>query len=109
MTAGSFDRLKPRAAEDRRPGAGGRPDREGKGVLFSGGDPVGGPALLGPYGALTVTCSACAATTALTPLAALRASLPSLHLPVVRRGFPSWMRCPSCARRTWVRVGRRPV
>jgi hypothetical protein len=34
-------------------------------------------------------------------------ALPSVHLPLVRRGHPSWMRCPACARRTWVRLGLR--
>lgn len=94
-----FDRLKPRATA-------GRPDREGKGVLFSAGDPAG-PPLLGPFGTVTVRCSACGVTTSLTPWAALRAAVPSLHLPLLRKAHPSWMRCPACARRTWVRLGVR--
>ncbi len=40
----------------------------------------------------------------MTPRQLLMLALPSLHLPFVRRGYPSWMRCPACDRRTWVKV-----
>ncbi len=46
-------------------------------------------------------------TTALTPWQAVLAAVPSLHLPIVRKSYPSWMRCPACRKRTWVRVAVR--
>jgi hypothetical protein len=56
---------------------------------------------------VTVDCSACRATTVLTPRQALLAALPSLHLPLLKRDHSSWLRCPACGRRTWVRLGLR--
>ena len=40
----------------------------------------------------------------MTPRQLVSLALPSVHLPFVRRGHPSWMRCPACSRRTWVKV-----
>jgi hypothetical protein len=107
-----FDRLRPRgAAGGRRIPAAPRTDREGRAVLFTGartpGGHLPGAQILGALGTVTVRCSACRVTTPLTPLAALRAAVPSLHLLLPRREHPSWMRCPACARRTWVRLGVR--
>lgn len=122
----NFDRLRQRAAANGStaagPAPGARPDAEGKRALFSGvseaiergtgeerartisADPVPTvPAL----GALSLTCSGCAATSALTVKQALTAALPSLHLPILRRRYPSWMRCPACRRHTWVRLDLR--
>jgi hypothetical protein len=31
-------------------------------------------------------------------------ALPSVHLPMIRRDHPSWMRCPACGKRTWVKI-----
>jgi hypothetical protein len=104
--SGQFDRLRPRdaAAPAPAPRQGLGADREGKRALFSTeAPPVGAP----QFGAVTVSCSACSATTVLTPRQALTAALPSVHLPLVKRGYPSWMRCPACGRRTWVRIGLR--
>lgn len=103
-----FDRIKARSADPaaRRRSAMPAPrgDTEGKRALFSQQAP--GPAPI-PFGALVLSCSACGATTAMTAMQVLTASVPSLHLPFLRRHYPSWMRCPACARRTWVRVSAR--
>lgn len=102
-----FDRLRPRsAAADSAPGAGvngsaprERADVQGKRALFS----VDAPSATA-RGAFRLTCSGCGATSSLTPRQALTAAVPSLHLPVLRRKFPSWMRCPACRRHRWVRI-----
>jgi hypothetical protein len=99
-----FDRLKPRTAGAPRRVPAPRADQEGKSALFSSPVPTVGSV---PIGVLTLTCSGCEATTVLSPWQALVAAVPSLHLPLLRKGFPSWMRCPACRRRTWVRVGLR--
>lgn len=92
-----FDRVRPRAgAAPRR----GMSDPQGRRALYSTLDQPP------PAGAVTVECSACGQTTPCTPQALLRLAIPSVHLPLLRR-FPSWMRCPACGRRTWVRVGLR--
>lgn len=76
-------------------------------------DPLGRRALYSvaeqppTLGAVTIDCSACAETSVVTPLCLVGLALPSLHLPLLRRAHSSWMRCPSCRRRTWVRVGLR--
>jgi predicted RNA-binding Zn-ribbon protein involved in translation (DUF1610 family) len=88
-------------------------DAEGKRALFSSGAEGAAPA----GGSVSVECSSCGETTVLSPAQAVRAALPSLHLGfavgrrgasttlgLTRRPYPSWMRCPACGRRTWVRV-----
>ncbi|HYU58994.1 MAG TPA: hypothetical protein VEO00_13245 [Actinomycetota bacterium] len=92
------------AAHRRHPSAGAArlvpraPDPLGKMALYSGVGPER------PFGTFLVDCSACRRETAVRPADLLRAALPvSLHLPVVRR-YPSYMRCPSCGRRAWLRV-----
>lgn len=103
-----FDRLRPRSGSPRpMPGATGavpgpRPDREGKRALFSVDTPPVSPPTA--RGALQLTCSGCGSVSALSPRQVLVAALPSIHLPVLRRRFPSWMRCPACDRHQWVRV-----
>jgi hypothetical protein len=103
-----FDRIKPRAATPpprrREPTQPGRPDREGKRALFSAEAP---PPSSVPFGALTVTCSDCRVTTAMTFGAAIGAAVPSVHMCFLRKNYPSWMRCPACHRRTWVKLGFR--
>jgi hypothetical protein len=99
-----FDRLKPRADTTRRRLPAPRGDQEGKGALFSSPVPVVGSV---PLGTITLLCSSCEVSTAVTPWQALVAAVPSVHLPLLRKDFPSWMRCPACRRRTWVRVGIR--
>ena len=96
MTDG-FDRLRPR-----RDGAGAAPaDPMGRRALYSVAEQA--PAL----GAVTIDCSSCRQVSVVTPRALVGLVVPSLHLPIVRRGHSSWMRCPACRRRTWVSVGLR--
>ena len=98
MTKG-FDRLRPRTPEATQLGEYDAPhDTAGKRALFSAADAP--PAA----GSVSVECSRCAEHTVLSLAQALRASVPSLHLPMLRRDYPSWMRCPACGRRTWVRL-----
>jgi hypothetical protein len=53
---------------------------------------------------LFVECSTCLKETPVSPLDLVKAAFPlSLHLPLIRR-YHSFMRCPACGRRTWVRV-----
>jgi hypothetical protein len=102
-----FDRLRPRSGATPKPAANGsapgpRPDREGKRALFSVESPVASPPVA--RGALQMTCSGCGSISALSPRQAIQAALPSVHLPVLRRKYPSWMRCPACQKHQWVRV-----
>jgi uncharacterized protein with PIN domain len=76
-------------------------DPEGKRALFS---PDAPPDRAPLFGTVTVACSACEEVTVLTARQAVLIALPSLHLPLVKRNYPSWMRCPACGRRTWVRL-----
>jgi hypothetical protein len=76
-------------------------DPQGRRALYSAATQA--PAL----GAVTVDCSTCGEASVVTPRGLVRLAVPSVHLPLVRRGHPSWMRCPACGRRTWVRVGLR--
>jgi hypothetical protein len=73
-------------------------------------DPMGKMALFtsqaspAATGTLLVDCSSCHRETPVSTVQLVRSALPfSLHLPFVRR-YHSFMRCPSCGRRTWVRV-----
>jgi hypothetical protein len=95
-----FDRVRPRASEARTPpeAAG---DPQGTRSLFSG-DP-GRPA----FGSVSVACSRCETTTVMGLRKAMVQSVPSLHLPIVRRRHPSLMRCPACHRLSWVRLSLR--
>jgi hypothetical protein len=86
----------PAAALDER-------DPLGRMALFSSPEPEP-PAT----GALLVECSSCLKETPVSPLDLIRAALPfSVHLPFVRR-YHSYVRCPACGRRTWVRLVYRP-
>jgi hypothetical protein len=91
-----FDRLRPRVLESGT--AVGPSDPEGRRALYS----VAGqsPSL----GAVTIDCSSCERTSVVTPRRLLGLAAPSLHLPLIKRGHPSWMRCPACGHRTWVKV-----
>lgn len=78
-------------------------DPLGRMALFSDPEPQpeSGPSLF-------VECSSCLAITPVSPLSLVRGAFPfSVHLPVIRR-YHSWMRCPACGRRAWVRVTVRP-
>jgi uncharacterized protein with PIN domain len=91
---GGLDRVRTRSASTRRLVTA---DYEGKRALFSPTDAR--PAA----GSVTVDCSTCRARSTLTMVQAARALVPSAHLPVLRR-YASWMRCPTCRRRTWCRL-----
>jgi hypothetical protein len=97
-----LDRIRARrestAAEEARD-LGGERDPLGRAALFSSGSQQQPPAL----GTFLVECSACHRETPVTVGDLVRLSLPSIHLPLVKR-YPSLMRCPACGRRTWVRV-----
>jgi hypothetical protein len=74
-------------------------------------DPLGRAALYSsgsrepshPLGTFLVECSACNRETPVTAGDLLRLGIPSIHLLFLKR-YPSFMRCPACGRRTWVRV-----
>jgi hypothetical protein len=93
-----FDRLRRRVPEG-DPGSPTTGDPQGRRALYSGAV-AQAPAL----GAVTVECSDCRQATVVTARGLVRLAMPSVHLPVLRRDHPSWMRCPACGRRTWVRV-----
>jgi hypothetical protein len=97
MTDPGFDRLRPRGGTT----SGAAPlrvDPQGRQSLYSVSGQPPAP------GVLTISCSSCRERSVVTPRQLLLLALPSLHLPFVRRGHPSWMRCPACDRRTWVKV-----
>jgi predicted RNA-binding Zn-ribbon protein involved in translation (DUF1610 family) len=115
MTAGGFDRLRPRsaAAESMTAPAPTIADTEGKRALFSSAETVR------PTGAgISVECARCGETTRLTAASALRLAFPAIHLSVVidragsestlglvrGRRHGSWLRCPACGRGAWTRV-----
>jgi hypothetical protein len=91
-------RRKPRAPEPLDAGALDDPDPLGKLSLYS--SPEQRAPVLGTF---VVECSACRRETPVHVADLVRAGIPSIHLPLVKR-YPSLMRCPACGRRTWVRV-----
>jgi hypothetical protein len=98
-----FDRIPMRSAEAQaeplRTAADVQPDQEGRQLLFS---PVEHrPA----FGSVTVDCSGCSVRTSVSPGQAVALAIPSIHVPLPGKRYPSWMRCPACGRRTWVRLG----
>lgn len=108
----SFDRMRPRTGPPPATTAPAAVDAEGKRALFSSAANVAVPSV----GSALVECSRCGARTVLGPLRALRASIPSVHLAfrvghgddvhsigLGARDYPSYMRCPACARPSWVR------
>lgn len=104
MSGEGFDRLRRRVPDGPpgRPAVGAGPqDPQGRRSLFSVVEQQ--PSM----GAVTVACSHCGQTSVVTPQRVLPLALPSLHLPLFKRRHPSWMRCPACGRRTWVRLGLR--
>jgi hypothetical protein len=72
-------------------------DIDGKRVLYSGVfDDTVSPGLL-------VECSRCGRESSLSVRKMLSVLAPSVHLPLLRRGYPSLVRCPACRRPSWVR------
>jgi hypothetical protein len=97
-----LDRIRPRREPSAAASAhdlGEARDPLGRAALFSSGSQQQPRAL----GTFLVECSACHRETPVTAGDIVRLSLPSIHLPLVKR-YPSLMRCPACGRRTWVRV-----
>jgi hypothetical protein len=95
-----FDRLRPRTPVA-GPVAGGLqapPDAAGKRALFSAA------AATPTAGAISVDCARCGECTVLSAWRAARLLLPSLHLPVPGRRYPSLLRCPACRRFAWARL-----
>lgn len=72
-------------------------DVQGKAALFS--DATATPSL----GTVSIYCSRCHSASIVSYGRAVRLSLPSVYLPL-RREFPTWMRCPACDERHWVRL-----
>jgi uncharacterized protein with PIN domain len=96
-----LDRVRPRTAKA-SPSASATEirDADGKRALFSVAESEPAPA----FGSVTIECGSCHERSVLSPMQGLRAVVPSIHLPVVRREHPSWLRCPACGRFSWVRV-----
>jgi hypothetical protein len=99
--SGGLDRVRPRnpQASPTAPATEIR-DADGKRALFSVAESEPAPA----FGSVTIECSSCHERSVLSPAQGIRAALPSLHLPILRRDHPSWLKCPACGRFSWVRV-----
>ncbi len=91
---GSFDRIR----RDGVPEASSGRDPLGKQALFSGAEQ---PPSLGSVG---LDCQLCHRRTIVSVVRLAQMSLPGVHVPVPRRGYRAWVKCPACGRRTWVRV-----
>jgi hypothetical protein len=101
VTDQGFDRLRRRGPGGHVEPAAPLTDPQGRRALYSVAEQA--PAL----GAVSIECSSCHQASVVTPRGLVGLAVPSVHLPWLRRGHGSWMRCPSCGRRTWVRVGLR--
>ena len=102
MSEQGFDRLRRRSVDP--PVAGAHPrasDPLGRRALYSVAEQP--PAL----GAVEVECPRCGRTSVVTPRALVRLAVPSLHLPFLHGRYSSWLRCPACRVRTWVRLSLR--
>ena len=97
-----FDRVRPRSPEPVDVPDASPVDADGKRALFSAA-PVSEPASAA-FGAVTVSCSSCGTDSVMTPRQLLRAAIPSLHLPFLKKDHPSYVRCPSCQRHAWVDI-----
>jgi hypothetical protein len=95
-----FSRIKPAASSSSAAGSAPR-DQEGRRSLFT---PESVAPVVAGTGSVTISCSSCGEQTVLSPTAAVRHAVPSLHLPFLKRGHGSWMRCPACHERHWVSV-----
>jgi hypothetical protein len=97
-----FSRIKPAVDPGQGQSPVGPPDLEGRRALFSAGGEL--PAEAATTGSVTIDCGSCGEESVLSPSAALRHALPSVHLPFLKRDHGSWMRCPACRAHTWVSV-----
>jgi uncharacterized protein with PIN domain len=75
-------------------------DQDGKRALFS----LTAETKSTAFGSVTIACASCGEESVLTPLQAVRATLPSVHLPLLRRNHPSYLRCPACGKFSWTRL-----
>ena len=91
----TFDRVRARSAHE---ASSSTVDVQGKAALFS--DAANAPSL----GSVSISCSRCHNATVVSYSRAVRLSVPSVHLLWVRREYPTWMRCPACDERHWVRL-----
>jgi hypothetical protein len=99
--SGSFDRVRSRVPQAPARTAVTPVDVEGKRALFSSTPPRP------PLGSVVVECGGCGQTSVLAPgKEALRALLPSLHLPLLARNR-SFLRCPACGRWEWSHLSLR--
>ena len=55
--------------------------------------------------AFVLDCSECGAKSRVGLIGVMLAATPSLHLPLVKRDYPSFMRCPRCQAHRWVSIG----
>ena len=78
-------------------------DQDGKRALFS----VAAPPQTSAFGSVTIHCRSCGEQSVLSAWQGLRAALPSIHLPILRRDHPSYLRCPACGHFSWVRLSVR--
>ncbi|HEX8003114.1 MAG TPA: hypothetical protein VF519_10515 [Mycobacteriales bacterium] len=97
-----FDRVRPRTPAPVDLPDAAPVDADGKRALFSAAAPDPSPAAA--FGAVTVSCSSCGVESALTPRQLLRASLPGLHVPFLKKGHGSYVRCPACRHHAWVSI-----
>ena len=97
----TFDRVRPRTGDPIELPDATPVDSDGKRALFSAapGEPV-----TAAFGAVAVECSSCGTESVLTPRQLLRAAIPSLHLPFVKKDHPSYVRCPACQKHAWVSI-----
>jgi hypothetical protein len=113
VTTPTFDRLRPRTPASGDTGST-LHDSEGKRALFSSNAP---DAELPSTGSISVECSRCGECTTMTPVAGLRAAIPSLVLSLavgrgegestvglIRRRHGAFLRCPACGRGSWTRL-----
>ena len=99
--ANDFSRIKKvESAEDHS--TGGPRDHEGRRALFTAESMA--PEVAAHTGSVVIACGSCGEESVLSPMAALRHAVPSLHLPFIKRDHGSWMRCPACQKHTWVSV-----
>ena len=95
MSQPTFDRVRPRAGDEPATES---MDVQGKAALYSR-EPVNPP-----LGSVLITCSGCNQASVVPYARAVQLALPSVHLLGLRRDHPSWMSCPSCGQRQWVKV-----
>ena len=111
MTSG-FDRVRPRTSRPMSKPTVVSHDAQGKRALFSSAADTASPGI----GSALVECSRCDQRTVLGLAQAMRAAIPSLHLGIrlghgedvrslslIKREYPTYMRCPACGRPSWVR------